>query len=75
MRPAMSRIPRAASRAASCLTPQCFRCRDRLSQVLDPIVEDSQLNVYAGELEVRPPAAPTIGPDGAVLSPIDPGDF
>ena len=31
----------------------------RLSQVLEFFVEDSQLNVYAGELEVRPPGAPT----------------
>jgi hypothetical protein len=31
-----------------------------LAQVLDLIFEDDRLNVYAGELEVRPPAAPTI---------------
>jgi hypothetical protein len=29
------------------------------SQFLDLIVEDDRLNVYAGELEVRPPGAPT----------------
>jgi hypothetical protein len=29
------------------------------SQVLDLLAEDSRLNVYAGELEVRPPGAPT----------------
>ena len=33
--------------------------RARLSQVLDLLAEDSRLNVYAGELEVRPPGAPT----------------
>jgi hypothetical protein len=31
----------------------------RLSHILDLFAEDSQLNVYAGELEVRPPGAPT----------------
>jgi hypothetical protein len=31
--------------------------------ILHLFFEDSQLNVYAGELEVRPPAAPTTGPD------------
>ena len=30
---------------------------------LDLFVEDSQRNVYAGELEVRPPDAPTTEPD------------
>src|SRR5207248_11522509 len=35
------------------------RRRARLSQILDLFVEESQLNVYAGELEVRPPGAPT----------------
>ena len=30
-----------------------------LPQVLDLFAENSRLNVYAGELEVRPPAAPT----------------
>jgi len=33
--------------------------RVRRSQVLDLFADDSQLNVYAGELEVRPPGAPT----------------
>jgi hypothetical protein len=28
-------------------------------QILDLIFEDNRLNVYAGELEVRPPGAPT----------------
>jgi len=32
----------------------------RLSHILDLFAEDSQLNVYAGELEVRPQGAPTI---------------
>jgi hypothetical protein len=35
--------------------------RTRLSQVLHLLAEDSRPNVYAGKLEVRPPAAPTIG--------------
>jgi hypothetical protein len=34
-----------------------------LAQVVDLFVEDSQRNVYAGELEVRPPDAPTTEPD------------
>ena len=34
--------------------------RARLSQLLDLLAEDDRLNVYAGELEVRPPGAPTI---------------
>jgi hypothetical protein len=34
----------------------------RLSQILDLLAEDSRLNVYAGELEVRPPGAPTTEP-------------
>jgi len=36
-------------------------------QVLDLIFEDDRLNVYAGELEVRPPGAPTIRPVTATL--------
>src|SRR5258705_11597069 len=35
--------------------------RTHLSRILDLLAEDSWLNVYAGELEVRPPAAPTTG--------------
>jgi hypothetical protein len=34
----------------------------RLWQILDLFAEDNRLNVYAGELEVRPPGAPTIQP-------------
>jgi hypothetical protein len=34
--------------------------RVRLAQILDLFAEDDRLNVYAGELEVRPPDAPTI---------------
>jgi len=30
-----------------------------LSQILDLFANDSQLNVYAGQLEGRPPGAPT----------------
>src|SRR5437016_14097315 len=39
------------------------RKRARLSQILDLFREDSELNVYAGELEVRPPDAPTTESD------------
>jgi hypothetical protein len=35
--------------------------RARLAHVLDLFAEENRLNVYAGELEVRPPGAPTIG--------------
>ena len=39
------------------------RCdRDRgahLGKILDLFAEDNRLNIYAGELEVRPPGAPT----------------
>jgi hypothetical protein len=35
----------------------------RLAQIFDLIAEENRLNVYAGELEVRPPRAPTIEPD------------
>ena len=35
--------------------------RMRLAQILDLFAEDNRLNVYAGELEVRPPGAPTTG--------------
>jgi len=33
----------------------------RLAQVLDLLAEDNRLNVYAGQVEVRPPGAPTTG--------------
>jgi hypothetical protein len=48
----------------SCLTLQRFGdgCV-HLSDILDLFAEDSQLNVYAGEGEVRPPRAPTTRPD------------
>ena len=39
----------------ACLTPQCFRCRARLSQIFDLFAEESSRNVHAGELQVRPP--------------------
>ena len=41
---------------------QDCRMRDR-SQFLDLFVEDSWRNVYAGELEVRSPGAPTTNGD------------
>jgi hypothetical protein len=43
--------------------------RSEKTQVLDLIFEDNRLNVYAGELEVRPPVAPTTtGPYGRRLA-------
>jgi hypothetical protein len=36
--------------------------RARLAHILDLLAEENQLNVYAGELEVRPPGAPTTEP-------------
>ena len=47
--------------------------RAEKSQVLELIVEDSQLNVYAGELEVRPRGAPTARPDGRRVDSCEPG--
>jgi hypothetical protein len=38
---------------------QAGTARARLSQILDLIFKDDRLNVYAGELEERPPPAPT----------------
>ena len=35
---------------------------DDLAQIFDLFAEDDRLNVYAGELEVRPPGAPTTEP-------------
>ena len=35
------------------------RERARLTHIFELIFEDSQRNVYRGELEVRPPGAPT----------------
>lgn len=35
------------------------RDRARLARILELFFQDSSLNVYAGELKVRPPAAPT----------------
>jgi hypothetical protein len=37
--------------------------RAQLVQILDLFAQDSWRNVYAGELEVRPPGAPTTKPD------------
>src|SRR2546421_12780841 len=44
---------------ARALSVEWTSARARLSQILDLIAEDNRLNVYAGELEVRPPGAPT----------------
>jgi hypothetical protein len=38
---------------------QINRTSTRLAHILDLLAEDDRLNVYAGELEVRPPGAPT----------------
>src|SRR6266566_6193707 len=38
-------------------------------QILDLLAEDNRLNVYAGELEVRPPGAPTTNPLAARKPP------
>src|SRR5882724_5646938 len=35
----------------------------RIAQILDLLVEDRWRRVYAGQLEVRPPGAPTAVPD------------
>jgi len=45
--------------APECSTRNRHR-RTRLAQVLDLLREDSWRSVYAGELEVRPPGAPTL---------------
>ena len=37
--------------------------RQNLQHLLELIFVDSQRNVYKGEREVRPPGAPTTGPD------------
>jgi hypothetical protein len=39
------------------------RCKDlaQIVSILDLLAEDSRLNVYAGELDLRPPGAPTTG--------------
>ena len=37
--------------------------RAQETQLLELFAEDSQLNVYAGELKVRPPGAPTTNGD------------
>src|SRR5438046_2328335 len=44
---------------ARALSLRWTTARARLSQILDLFLEDSRLNVYAGELEVRPPGVPT----------------
>jgi len=36
---------------------------DQLAKLLDLLAEDSWRSVHAGELEVRPPGAPTTEPD------------
>jgi len=59
----MNRLP-SADRPSDRDMRNCERHRRaRLVQILDLLAEDSRPNVYAGELEVRPPGAPTSGPD------------
>src|SRR5260370_24073802 len=41
----------------------------QISPLLDLLAEDNRLNVYAGEIEVRPPAAPTTEPDNTRARP------
>src|SRR2546425_1200634 len=50
-------------------TKRSVPARDRaeISQILDLFGEDSQLNLYRGELEVRPPGAPTSWVDTATI--------
>jgi hypothetical protein len=54
--------------AASFRRRSLYQCRARLSRILDLLAEDSWLNVYAGELKVRPPAAPTISRPGELTA-------
>jgi hypothetical protein len=55
---------RILSRECSISTDHSFA---RLADILDLFAEDSWRRVYAGECEVRPPAAPTIGPGGGPI--------
>jgi hypothetical protein len=61
----------------SAQNPQQIRTRTCAFQnFLEIFAEDNRLNVYAGKLEVRPPAAPTIRPvtvaaESASALPID----
>ena len=42
----------------------------QLAQILELLAEDSRLNVYADQLEVRPPGAPTtLDPERACRPP------
>src|SRR4051812_31959050 len=68
--------PRSVSETTSYLCPAnnrrgpaCERCeRHHRTALLDLLAEDSRLNVYAGELEVRPPGAPTTDPRQEAVS-------
>ncbi len=42
--------------------------RTHLTQILELFVEESWRSIYRGELEVRPPGAPTIQPGNGVAS-------
>jgi hypothetical protein len=46
-----------------------MRRSTHLSQILDLFAEASWRNVYAGELELRPPGAPTTELDGSAFGP------
>src|SRR3989442_12453392 len=41
-----------------------------LTQILDLFAQDSWRNVYAGQLEVRPPGAPTTGRETEEVGPL-----
>jgi hypothetical protein len=50
---------RGLSRPAETPLPRIDAKRAQNAQFFDLLAEDSRLNVYADELEVRPPGAPT----------------
>ena len=54
-----ARRPGGPGQPVSCCAQGEAQKRAHSAQILDLIFEDDRLNVYAGELEVRPPAAPT----------------
>jgi len=58
-----SRSTATQSIAALCAAAACAD----VSQILDLFVEESWRSVYAGQLEVRPPAAPTTPPSRSLI--------
>jgi hypothetical protein len=61
------RSARLAERSDLSSSLRLLQERAKSQLFLDLFGEDSWRNVYAGELEVRPPAAPTTGPDMAAV--------